>query len=327
MSKEKPFPVLLDVSEPPPEPVDLGARFHFVVAIETDAPVDLAGAPLEVFHGADKVASFVLPAITLRDPQADDYDPRNGPVDFRPGARIELMAPDRVGSFDWRLVLPAGERDGVAWERAELDFSFATAIHRASLAAWDVTSPVVAGQTLSVTVGAKCGAGCDMSGHRIELRDDGGHVVARGSPGDTPWPGTEALYWTKLEAAAPDAPGLRQWSLAFVPAEVGPPHQDASTTISFMVVPPGKHRVEVCVVERETRAPLAEAQLRLGYHRGETDSSGRACFTVAPGEHNLFVWKADHEIPELTLDVAADMEVRLEAIALPPDDPYARWTS
>jgi hypothetical protein len=65
--------------------------------------------------------------------------------------------------------------------------------------------------------------------------------------------------------------------------------------------------------------------VRLGYHRSATDEAGIARFRTPPGSHRLFVWKADLSAPEQMVDVEQDLELIVEAEALPPEDPYARW--
>ena len=65
--------------------------------------------------------------------------------------------------------------------------------------------------------------------------------------------------------------------------------------------------------------------MRLGYHRSATDASGVARFTAASGAHRLFVWKADFSAPEQMIDVEHDLDLVVEAEALPEEDPYERW--
>ena len=153
-----------------------------------------------MLQGEEIVAAGVLPPIVRFDPDSNDHDPRNGPVDTRDHVRIALCAPREIGVFEWTLVLPEQEVGGIALAQATLTFSFSTGEHATSLAAWDVPSPVVAGEKFSVKVGAKCTACCALNGQRVELRDEKGGVLAAGPLGEAVWPGTEGLYWTELEA-------------------------------------------------------------------------------------------------------------------------------
>jgi hypothetical protein len=323
---DMPVPIALDLAEPLPEALDLGAPFTLAVAVTTPSLCDLAGAAFQVLQGDEVVAQGVLPAIVRSDPRSDDHDPRNGPIDTRDIARLVLTAPGAIGTFAWTLVMPAQDIGGVAHAQASLAFSFATGEHRTSLAAWDVPSPVVAGERFVLKVGAKCSACCALAGREVELRDAAGAVRARGPLGGT-MAGTEAegLYWTELAATAPDTEELCAWSVAFAPTHFALPHQGAAATVSFATVGPAIHQVSVALVARDTAAPVADAQVRLGFHRTATDAAGVARFRVSPGTHRLFVWKADHAVPERMVDVAGDLDLCLEAEMLPPPNPYARW--
>ena len=62
----------------------------------------------------------------------------------------------------------------------------------------------------------------------------------------------------------------------------------APAALSFVTGVPGRHQVSVAIVERETKAPIPEAQVRLGYHRNATDEAGIARFVAPSGSHRLF---------------------------------------
>ena len=256
MSEDQAQPIELDLFEALPAELDVGAPFSLAVALTTKSGCDLAGAAYKVLQGEEAVAAGVLPPIVRFDPDSSDYDPRNGPVDKRDNVRIALCAPREIGAFQWTLVLPEQELGGVALAEAALTFSFSTGEHRTSLAAWDVPSPVVAGEKFSVKVGAKCTACCALNGRQVELRDEKGGVLAVGHLGETVWPGTEGLYWTELEATAPGYEGLHNCSVAFSACDHALPHQGASAALSFATVAPGRHRICVAIVERETKAPI-----------------------------------------------------------------------
>jgi hypothetical protein len=323
MSNDKPFPIAIDLFEALPAQLDLGAPFSLAVALTNPSAGDLTGAAYKVLQGEETIATGALPPMVRFNPAG--YDPRNGPVDQRDHVRIALRAPREIGVFEWTLVLPQQEVGGIAFAEATLTFSFGTGEHATSLAAWDVPSPVVAGERFRVKVGAKCTACCALSGQRVELRDQQRNVLAAGPLGEAVWPGTEGLYWTELELTAPVEEGLHNCSVAFSACDHALPHRGTMAALSFVTVRPGRHRVCVAIVERETKAPIAEAQVRLGYYRSATDASGVARFTASAGAHRLFVWKADFSAPEQVIDVEQDLDLVVEAEALPKQDPYERW--
>src|SRR3954470_11760706 len=91
-------------------------------------------------------------------------------------------------------------------------------LHQTSLAVWDIPTPA-AGERFCIKVGAKSSAGSAFGGRPVEVLD-GEAVVAIGRLGDTPWPGTDALFWAEIELQAPDQPGFMAFSVRFDAAEL-----------------------------------------------------------------------------------------------------------
>ena len=67
---------------------------------------------------------------------------------------------------------------------------------------------------------------------------DGDAVVASGTLGETPWPGTSALFWTKIEVRAPSHPGTAALLARFDATPLEEPHGDA--ILEFHVVRGGQ---------------------------------------------------------------------------------------
>ena len=132
-----------------------------------------------------------------------------------------------------------------------------------SLAVWSIPSPVVNGAGFAIEVGVKSSAGAVLAAEGVEVRDEAGEVVAREWLEDTPYPGTTALYWSNVQLIAPMREGLHSWSVAFEPKGLSLPHGRASTTFSVLVVRPPEHRLTVKLIEKDTLAPIADAQVRL----------------------------------------------------------------
>ena len=329
MTEKPTWPVELDIVEPRPSVVDMAAEFSLTLAITTAPEKDLSGARYLVFEGDREVGQGVLPAIRRHDPNSDDYDPRNGPVDTRDQACLKLVSPRGEGEFTWKIVLPAQEVAGALFQEAMVGFSFKTSQHRTSLAVWDVPTPVVSGETIRFKVGAKCSAGCDLSGHRIEILDEATNPVACIDLGNEALAEAEGLYWAEVSAAVPANPlldhSLVRWSAGFAARDLELPHADGNMQFNFMTTPPPQHKVCVTVVETETHAPVADAQVRLGVFLVATDASGSAQLIVPTGRQRLFVWEAEHEIPEQYLDIDGDIEIVVQAKTLPKEDPYDRW--
>jgi hypothetical protein len=325
MTDNQTCPVELDIVEPRPSIADMASEFSLTLAVMTAADRDLSGARYLVLEGDRQVGEGMLPTIRKHDPNSDDYDPRNGPIDTRDQACLKLVAPRGEGAFTWTIVLPAQEIAGSCFAEASVGFSFTTGQHKTSLVVWDVPTPVVGGETMRFKVGAKCSAGCDLSGQRIDILDEQGKLVSNLDLGSATLADAEGLHWAELAATAPADPALVRWSAGFAPGDLELPHIGASTEFSFMTTPPVRHKVCVTVVEGETQAPIADAQVRLGAFRVATDKTGCAHLIVPTGRQRLFVWEAEHEVPEQFLDVDRDLEVIVQAKTLPKENPYDRW--
>ena len=142
-----------------------------------------------------------------------------------------------------------------------------------TLVVWGMPDAVPAGERFAVKIGAKSSAGCALGGSRIEVRNADGAVVASAPLGDSPWPGTDALYWAEIALSAPAAPGRLALAAQFDAAEIDPPHQGASVPFSVTIVERPEHRLTVTVIAQGAGAPLEDALVRLGTYRAVTGAT------------------------------------------------------
>jgi hypothetical protein len=302
----------LALNEPVPE---LAVGSDFVLRVEVSCPegCDLSGLPVMV-TGPDGEVATVEPR--------SDQERAPEQVTLRD---IALEAPPEVGEHVWSVRFPAHERDGVRHEECTLPVRARTAPHTTSLAVWGVPSPVVMGERFSIRVGAKSSAACELKGKKILVSDPSGAVIARGCLQETPWPGTSALYWTDVEMPAPAQEGMLWCTVSFAAADVETPHERASSKFSVAIVRPPEHRLTVEVFEKDSKAPIRDAQVRLGAYRAATDPSGRAEVAMPKGTYDLTVWKVGYETPGQTVDVREDVSIQVEAVIVPPENPDAAW--
>jgi hypothetical protein len=301
--------IALELLVPLPEEVDAGAAVTLAIRIACD--IDLTGAPYQITSEDGVRARGVLPAFTEERPDS---------------VNIEVIAPEQVGEFTWNFVVPLFIRDDNICEQASLPFSFWTRAHVTGLAVWDCPSPVVIGQSFHLKAGLDCSSGCpSLRGREIEIRDEADAVVGRARLGDTPWPGTNTLYWTELELTAPGRVGLHAWKAIFAGRQLEVPHCDGAFVFSLVADKAPEHTVRVKIVEQETAAPIGDAQVRLGFYRRATDPGGLAQFAVPDGLHELSVWKAGYEAPPQIVEVQGDAELEVEAVLLPVENPDSYW--
>jgi hypothetical protein len=311
MKQEKPTALIgLALTQPPPASVDAGAEFSFSALLKWPESVSREGSTFLVREGDRTLHEAALP-----EPASDD-----GSV------RFVLCAPDEVGEHLLTLVVASTEQ---ANRRAQgtLDFVLASVPHETSLAVWDVPSPVIRNARFEVKAGAKCTSACVFAGKIIEIRDESGKLMGSGALGESTLPGTTALSFTSISLKAPRKHALHSWTASFAPSELKLLHGSAMSRFSFITVAEPEHSVSVTVVNKETKKPIAGAQVRLGVYRAETNASGAAKVRVPKGAFPLVITRPGYKMPERHIEVAKDIRVRIAAEKLPEEDPYALWTA
>jgi hypothetical protein len=232
-----------------------------------------------------------------------------------------MKVPGEVGEHNWTILFPRHEIEGSVHEEGCLVVSFATTPHTTSMAVWDVPSPVVVNRVFQMKVGVKCSATCCLAGQLIEVRDGGGTQIGEGRLGETPWPGTSALYVADVELAAPATEGTLAWSAGFPATQPALPHDKVSATFSFRTARPPEHRVTVKVTDKETEAPLENVEVRLGAYRASTNAHGVAILEVPGGTYSLDAWKFGYETVPRSVEVNKDLTIQVEVVFSCEKDP------
>ncbi len=189
--------------------------------------------------------------------------------------------------------------------------------HKASLAVWDLPSPIVIGRSARMKVGAKCSADCRLTNHEIEIQDEHGGRTARATLGGEPWPGTTGLYWAEVEFAAPAATGTHTWT-------VKSPHGDALSSFTFIAVPPPDHTLTIRIREKGTQALLSEAEVRCGVYRATSDDKGLAQIDLPKGTYEFSVWKLGYEHFSTAVNITDNQTVDVE-IPVEPEVEQPYW--
>ncbi len=300
----------IELIEPAPSEAGAGADVTLKIKVACAQGCDLHAMPLTVTdpHGAESTV-VLLGTEGAADQVAD----------------LVLKIPKRAGAHAWCVSLAAQERDAVLHEASPLRISVHARAHDTSLAVWDIPSPVVAGERFEVKAGAKSSADCDLVARKIEIYNETGNVAAGGALSATPFPGTRALYWTAVELVAPTGEGLHNWSARFEAADLDLPHEGTSASFSFMVVPRPEHNLTVEIIEKASRTPIADAEVRLGPFRGKSGVDGAASIAVPTGIFDLHLWKVGYDAPALKVEVTMDLTVRIEAEIVPEENPDAIW--
>lgn len=221
-----------------------------------------------------------------------------------------LRSPSRAGDHELHVHVDA--RDGTH-EPVTASIRLTTLPHATSMAIWDVPFPIVERSTFAVKVGVTCECGCCLSGHDIQVEDASGAVRGTARLTDRQWADTHALYWTEVPLTAPSGEAQFHWFVGLVPRQTDPPHTLSRAAFDFITS--AEPRFEVCVqlLERNTGAPIPDAEVRLGRYQARSDASGESRFFLPGGSYATYVRKDGIDVPSTI--VAIDDHLSLELLA------------
>ena len=176
-----------------------------------------------------------------------------------------------------------------------------TESHPTSIAVWGVPSPVVASRRFAATVGVKCAAGCPLPGRQVVVRDAAGADVGHGSLGESPAPGTRALYAAEVMLEAPAEEGVHAWTAAFDGTETDAaraqpsvsPQQASPSRVGQPVPPAAAAPARQRPSKHAHPAAPAPAQQAACEHEGSVTTFGFR--TVIRPEHRVTVTVVDRD--------------------------------
>ena len=298
----------------PAHPTTLTAAEELPAQVEVDAALALAGQ-VACPHGCDLRGLRIEVADAegvLATGEIADHDGAANLSD-----EIQLHAPRRVGEHAWTIRFPRHDGETAVHEESTLAVRFRTVPHACSLTAWGAPSPATAGGALPVYVGLRCGRACRLTGARVALLDDAGMQVGDGVLGAAPWPGTEALYWTLVEARAPAVEGVHAWTAVLIDAATELPHAAAPAAFGFRTGKACEHRAAVRVVEAEGREPVAGVEVRVGPYTAATNADGIAVVAVPQGAFEVTIRKDGLDARPRPVAVDGDLQLDIEARVVP----------
>jgi len=251
-----------------------------------------------------------------------------------------------------------------------------------TLQVWDLPEAVAAGERFEFTVGVKAADSRSLAGWQVALFDGrcevmlddinhdntshdhtNTHPVQQAPLHALPWPGSEALYWTRLSAHAaslhilPDLgqalsqsapPATTQiWSVQLLPPLL-PANETAYSqgseldgalvpgitahcefTLSLMPLP--SHKLRLHVIEEGSERDLSDVLVRVGPWRCETDASGIANLPLGTGLQTLILWKGGYAAPLVNLSIDPDTAMPVQyQVAMRPEleaNPDDNWTA
>jgi hypothetical protein len=292
-----PLETVLFMAQTPLAEADAGTDAALKVRVACPCGCDLRGTMVRI----------VSPDGTIGESALDEFDESANET-----GEFVVKMPVAPGSYTWTVVFLTQEREGTRHGGSSVPFTFVVRPHTASMAVWDVPSPVTFGASFTVKVGVKCAADCCLAGARIEVCDATGVKRATGTLGATPWPQTSGLYWTEIALEAPVTEGVSSGTVRFPAPGLEMPHEDASSGFLLRTVRSPEHTVTVKVTDKDKGTPIGEAEVFLNPYRVCTDECGVAAFRVAGGVYDLNVLMDDYKAFQTGLEVAGDVTVKTE---------------
>ena len=295
-------PTTLTVAEELPAEVEVDAALALAGQVACPHGCVLRGLRIEV---ADAEGVLATGEIVNHDGAANISD------------EIQLRAPRGVGEQAWTVRFPRHDGEAAVHEESTLAIRFRTVPHACSLTAWGAPAPAATGGALPVYIGMRCDHACRLTGARVALLDDAGMQVGDGVLGEAPWPGTEALYWTAVEARAPAAEGVHAWTAVLIDAATELPHAAPPAAFGFRTGKPREHRAAVRVVEAEGREPVAGVEVRVGPYTAATNADGIAVVAVPQGAFEVTIRKDGLDARPRSVAVDGDLQLDIEARLVP----------
>ena len=285
-----------------PSPVVAASRFTVTVGVKCSAACRLAGHP-----------------VVIRDGTGRDLD--RGILGAEPAAgtsalyvaAVTLTAPREPGIHVWTAAFPAAAGPPPTATTAQPEPATATtALHHGAAPAPSDEGPSTSHerQEAGSAPPDEAAAAARPDAEAVPRHEAPSPEAASASPHEAASaPRHDAQVVPRHEAPPPpEAASAPQHEAASAPR-----HEAAACTFSFRTVERPGNAVTVAVFDRNTEAPLANADVHLGVHRASTDADGRARVEVTGGKYELYVRSPGYQPYAEPVTVTGDTALRVAA--------------
>lgn len=201
-----------------------------------------------------------------------------------------------------------GDKKGIKHVEVSHTLSFDYRPHTISLAVWGMPFPAIAGERVNVKVGARCNNDCTLEGLPIRIQNEQNEVVASSVLGSDFWPSSKGLYWTDLNFEVPNEAKSYTYTALIDASEK---HETAETKLSFLASPMPQHKLEVVVIDRNTKKAIPSATVSLHPYVVRSDDAGKAIIMAAETEGELRVQADNYEEEIRYMMVDKDFETTI----------------
>jgi hypothetical protein len=301
MSDGSPHITTLSIVETTPAEFDAGADIALGIRVVCASACDLRG----------RMVKIIAPGATIKEMGVEltEFDGEATETD-----EVVVKAPNTPGQYTWTVLFPVCEDEGVQHEQSSADFTFTVKAHQVFMSVWDIPSPVLKGERFTVTIGAKCSAGCSLANLPFVIQDNNNEQVATGVLWKEELAQTRNLYWAEQALVAPSEEGLYEWSAKVITADLKIPHEVTPKQFPFFAARPPEHVATVQVLDKNQKTPLGNAAIFLDRRRASTDKHGIAKIEVTKGTHEMQIAKDHYEPFKMAVEVDGDVTVTVELI-------------
>lgn len=266
-----------------PSPVAAASPFTATVGVKCSAGCSLAGRPVVV---RDDSGRDLGRATLGAEPAAGTH--------ALYAAAVSLTAPSEPGVHAWTAAFPAITEPLSALARQQPNPAAGTS-----------AAPYEAAAASKRETGSE-----PPHGVASRASSAGLETAATTRPGAPSGPSRTAASGPHHESAA--APEGEPSST--------PRHEAASATFSFRSVEPAGNAVTVAVVDRDTEAPLAGADVHLGLYRAPTGADGKARIEAPAGDYDLYVRSPGYTPYTEPVSVTGDAALRVAVVRVSDAD-------
>ncbi|KUO62677.1 MAG: hypothetical protein APF84_06930 [Gracilibacter sp. BRH_c7a] len=286
-----------------PNEIDAGANISLKASVICTAGCSLQGGKVRIIDSQGDVVAEA--GLSLSDGTSNQTEEFNVQVPIIPG------------QYTWTVIFKALEKENILHQECSAEFSFQVKPHSISLSVWGIPLPVSKGEKFSISIGAKCSAGCSLAGLPLNIKDCDGKQVGSGKLGENVLPQTNGVYWTEQELDAPADEAIFKWFIECNGLDLECEHEINPIDFAFRTAAPPEHTVTIEVRNIDDLTPVKEAYVMLGLHKATADDNGIAVLKVPGGEHELYVTKKDYLLFQKMVVITGDDKLKAELVFFP----------
>jgi hypothetical protein len=301
---------VIEIVEPQKE-YPVGAETALIVNVRCPEGCDLSGGMILIGDEGDR---------TIAEQYLTSFEEGQGVTTT---GSFSVQIPPEPGEHTWTIVYFPKGSDAATDEDTETtifashaivqaEYRFRANTHITGMTVYREYQPVEVGKDYVITVGVECLAGCSLLGQRLNVFCEG-ELLATAEVGE-PAGVLSKLYQAVITLTAPDDVGLYELRCSIDPDGLGLAHTSNECKHYVTTRLSSQCRLDVTVVNSESREPLADASLTMRPTGGYpswwcTNNEGKVSIDAAWGEHTITASCENYEYATETVVLSKGQEV------------------